>query len=66
MDFAAIAKALKKIHIQEGRNAADAGIDRGLNPHMIEPDKSNWEYGYDTRVRLNWIIKGSTVLIVED
>jgi hypothetical protein len=66
MDFAAIGKALKKLHIQEGRSAAEAGLDRGLNPHLCEPDKSNWETGFDTVTKTHWLRNGSVITIVED
>jgi hypothetical protein len=46
MEFLQISESLRKIHINEGRNAALLGIDKGLNPHLWEPDKSNWDLGY--------------------
>jgi hypothetical protein len=48
MTFEYICESLRRLHYEQGRDAALIGLDRGLCPHHFSPDKENWETGYDS------------------
>lgn len=47
MNFSDIKESLRKLNEKDGYSAAVLDLDRGLCPHLTEPDKGDWERGYD-------------------
>lgn len=43
-----IRNALRILHEKEGRDAAILKLDRGMCPYHFDPDKSDWERGFDS------------------